>query len=190
MVFADRTLENFIGTLANETKQLFASLRASLDVTDKPLLQRMRETDVENYMPGAVLAKVDRMSMQHALEVRAPLLGRQVADFAMRMAADDLCVAGHSKRVLKQLAARYIPREWLDRPKMGFGMPVSGWGGATLAQEVSALLLSPECRLAAWIEPERLKRFVEFHMKTPTTYQLWSVFILELWLRNHAGRVA
>jgi asparagine synthase (glutamine-hydrolysing) len=190
LIFPDQTLEKFIGFLPEATKNLLAALRAPLDLTDKPLLQRLRETDIENYMPGAVLAKVDRMSMQHALEVRAPLLGRGVADFAMRMAADDLCVPGHSKRVLKQLAARSIPRAWLDRPKMGFGMPISGWGGAELAAEVSKLLLTPECRLAAWIAPERLKRFAEYHQKTPGTYQLWTVFVLELWLRDHPGHPA
>ncbi len=187
MIFADPTLEKFIGPLPEATKNLLADMRAPLERTDKPLLQRLRETDIENYLPNAVLSKVDRMSMQHALEVRAPLLGCQVADFAMRLAADDLCVLGHSKRVLKQLAGRYIPREWLERPKMGFGMPVNGWGGEALAIEVSKLLLNPDCCLAAWVGPERLKRFVQFHLKTPTTYQLWSVFVLELWLRVHPG---
>ncbi len=187
MIFSDAALEKFIGPLPELTRELMETLRLPLDRTEKPLLQRLRETDIENYMPGAVLAKVDRMSMQHALEVRAPLLARPIADFAMRLAADDLCTPDHSKRVLKQLAARYIPREWLERPKMGFGMPVRGWGGTALATEVADLLLGSDCRLVAWIQPENLRRFVEYHWQRPHTYQLWAVFVLELWLRNHVG---
>ncbi|MGE3623288.1 MAG: asparagine synthase (glutamine-hydrolyzing) [Bdellovibrionales bacterium] len=190
LVFADQTLEKFIGPLPEDTKALLANMRQPLRSTDKPLLQRLRKTDIENYLPGAVLSKVDRISMQHALEVRAPLLGRQVADFAMRMASEDLCTPSFSKRVLKQLAARYIPREWLDRPKMGFGLPVKGWGGKELAGEVHSLLTDTKCRLSEWIDKNRLLRFSQFHNETPVTYQLWAVYILELWLRTHPSRAA
>jgi len=187
MIFSDQAVEKFIGSVPEMTHLLLSAMRTPLESRLKPLLQRLRETDIQNYLPGAVLAKVDRMSMQHSLEVRAPLLGRQVADFAMKMSANDLCTADQSKRVLKHLAARYIPHEWLNRPKMGFGLPVTDWADNELAIGVSKLLLEPDCRLSSWIEPQKLKRFVDFHLKTPVTYQLWSVFVLELWLRQHAS---
>jgi asparagine synthase (glutamine-hydrolysing) len=190
MTFPDATLEKFSGTLTQQSRDLFEALRMPLRDKSLPLLQRMRQSDIENYLPGAVLAKVDRMSMQHSLEVRAPLLGRAVAQFSMSIAANDLCVPGASKRVLKHLAQRYIPRAGLDRPNMGFGMPVKSWGAEKLAQEVSKLLLSPDCRISGWITPDRLKRFSQYHSSTPQTYQLWAVYILELWLRHHSGTVA
>ena len=65
-------------------------------------------------MPGAVLAKVDRMSMQHSLEVRAPLIGIEVADFAKRLAADDCYAAGKRQSFLKKVASRYLPEEWMN----------------------------------------------------------------------------
>jgi len=116
-------------------------------------------------------------------------LGRKVADFAMRMAADDLSTPTTAKEVLKRVAERYIPREWLDRKKKGFSIPtVDQWGGVALAKELEDLLLSPECRLAAWIPTERLKRFVAFHLATPQNSHMWVVYILEQWLRTHAAR--
>jgi len=190
-LFTVQALEKFIGPLPKDTAERLDRMRAPLDITDKPLLQRLRENDIENYLPGAVLAKVDRMSMQHSLEVRAPLLGRAVADFAARMAADDLCTIDHSKRVLKQLAARHMPREWLDRPKKGFAIPTTAsWGGVKLAAELKTLLTGPECRLAAWIAPERLGRFIDYHMKTPMIWHMWPIFVLEKWLRSHPGTPA
>lgn len=190
LVFGDAAITKFIGHMPDKTASLLTSLRHQLNAPDLPILQRLRETDIQNYMPGAVLPKVDRMSMQHALEVRAPLLGRKVADFAMQMAAEDLCTASQSKKVLKHLAARYIPRTWLDRPKMGFGLPLQGWGGQELAQAVEELLTDGSCCLNKWIDSDAIHRFLNYHRQTPGTYQLWEVFILELWLRSHLHHAA
>jgi asparagine synthase (glutamine-hydrolysing) len=137
-----------------------------------------------------VLPKVDRMSMQHALEVRAPFLGRKVADFAARMAADDLCRPDQTKILLKHLAARYVPRAWIDQPKKGFGLPMQGWGGSELTNAVATLLEDPACCLGKWIDAPARTRFLDFHRATPATYQLWAIYILELWLRANMHRVA
>jgi asparagine synthase (glutamine-hydrolysing) len=190
LIFPEPTLEKVMGPLPAETHAFMADLRAPLRRQDVPLLHKLRETDIENYMPGAVLAKVDRMSMQHALETRAPLLGRAIADFAMNCTVKDLYHPptdgpGQGKRVLKRVASRFLPPDWMARPKKGFGMPVAGWGGAALAAEVQKLLLSPDCRLAAWIDIDHRRRFCAFHAATPVTYHLWTVFLLESWLRSH-----
>lgn len=190
MILHDAAIEKFLGYIPAETAAVLAGLRAPLTLQTKPLLHRLRETDVQNYMPGAVLAKVDRMSMQHALEVRAPFLGREVADFAMRMAADDLCTTDQTKRLVKHLCARHVPRPWLDQPKKGFGLPTKGWGGGELTEELARLFQEPDCRLRQWISAERLERFIAFHRATPAVYQLWTVFILELWLRAHPHKAA
>ena len=189
MIFVDATLEKFLGYIPDETKTLLASIRAELNSGTKPALQLMRECDIEYYMPGDILAKVDRMSMQHSLEVRSPFLGRKVADFAMQMAADDLSTPTTAKEVLKQVAQRYIPREWLDRKKRGFSIPtVNEWGGVSLAKELEDMLLSPSCALANWIEPSKLRSFVNFHLSSPQNSHMWVVYILEQWLRSHKSR--
>lgn len=190
MVFGDSAINKFIGHIPDKTADILDMMRKPLDLTDLPIIQRLRETDIQYYMPGAVLPKVDRMSMQHALEVRAPLLGRKVADFAMRMAGDDLCTATETKRVLKQVAARYIPRAWLDRQKKGFGIPLQGWGGDQLYNAVNTLLHDEYCCLKKWIDTPSIERFLAYHQQTPVTYQLWEIYILELWFRSHLHRAA
>ena len=76
-------------------------------------------------MPGAVLAKVDRMSMQHSLEVRTPFLNVELARFAERLPEKVLADGEFSKRALREVAYRYLPRDLIDMPKRGFGLPMS-----------------------------------------------------------------
>ena len=104
-----------------------ARLRSEVDRGEVPLFCRLRKTDVENYMPGAVLAKVDRMSMQHSLEVRTPFLNIELARFAERL-PESVLYNTRGKLVLREIAYRYLPRDLVDLPKKGFGLPMSRWG--------------------------------------------------------------
>jgi asparagine synthase (glutamine-hydrolysing) len=91
----------------------------------RPALHALRQLDFNTYLPGAVLAKVDRMSMRHALEVRTPFLSPQMMDLASRASAG-LCWSGQVQKVaLRHLLARYLPHEYVYAPKKGFGMPAS-----------------------------------------------------------------
>jgi asparagine synthase (glutamine-hydrolysing) len=91
----------------------------------RPALQALRQFDFHTYLPGAVLAKVDRMSMQHALEVRTPFLSPRVMALSSR-ASVGVCWAGNvQKVVLRHLLARYLPAALVNAPKKGFGMPGS-----------------------------------------------------------------
>ena len=91
----------------------------------RPTIHSLRELDFHTYLPGAVLAKVDRMSMRHALEVRTPFLSPSMMALA-RKASVGLCWAGNVQKVaLRHLLARYLPKEHVFAPKKGFGMPSS-----------------------------------------------------------------
>jgi asparagine synthase (glutamine-hydrolysing) len=190
LVFRDDAIEKFLGHIPDGLKIWLTARRDELKNDPRPLINKMREQDALHYMPGAVLAKVDRMSMQHALEVRAPLLGRKIADFAMTLAADECYADGQGKLVLKELAARYLPRDWLQRPKMGFGLPVTGWDASALATATTSLLLDKDCRLQQWINVEKLRKFCNYHARQPHLYQLWCIYMLEHWLRQHPHQVA
>ena len=185
LVFPDHELDPLMGGIPETTATLLAKLRGGITDDPRPLGNVLRESDADNYLPGAVLAKVDRMSMQASLEVRAPLLGRAVADFAAGLAEADCFEPGRGKRVLKQLAARYIPAEWINRPKMGFGMPVRDWGVRELIGPARADLLSPGGRVAEWLDRGAIEAFFDRQAVKPNLYQLWSLFLLEHWLRRH-----
>jgi len=185
LVFPDDELERVFGVIPANLKASLLELRNGIDRDSRPLLNVLRELDARHYMPGAVLAKVDRMSMQHSLEVRAPLIGIDVARFAMDLAADDCYQAGQGKLVLKRVASRYVPAEWMARPKRGFGLPMDMWGARQLLPALDGLIRSADCRLAEWIPHTNLVRYLdhlgaEFH-----AYRAWALFVLENWLRTH-----
>jgi asparagine synthase (glutamine-hydrolysing) len=186
----DAVLAELFGAVPPGLARDLAAERGFLDRPGAPLLHRMRELDARHYMPGAVLPKVDRMSMQHALEVRAPLLGIEVAQFAARLGAEDCWTPGSGKRVLKRVAERYVPRAWLDRPKRGFGLPMDGWGKDALLPAAASLLLAPEGRLQHWIARPALQRFLAGQEASFSPYRVWALFVLETWLRHHPAEPA
>lgn len=187
LTFGDGTLERAAGPLPESWRAEVQSWRDAIDADPRPMGAILREEDVRRYMPGAVLAKVDRMTMQHSLEVRAPLLGRAVADFAMGLSENDCFGQGLGKKVLRAVAERHVPRQILDRPKMGFGLPIAGWGSDVLRQEAAALLSGPACRLQDWVDIDRMRTYCAGEANT---YQLWALLVLESWLRDHPAEAA
>lgn len=95
--------------------------------TDLPLLDRMRRFDQAEYLPDDLLAKVDRASMAVSLEVRVPILDHRVVEFSWSLPNDLLSRDGRGKWPLRQVLYRHVPREIVDRPKVGFTVPLAGW---------------------------------------------------------------
>ena len=185
LVYPDAVLGRLLGGMPAGLGADLATAREGIDRDQRPLINVLRELDAANYLPGAVLAKVDRMSMQHSLEVRAPLLGIEVANFAMGLAADDCYAKGQGKLVLKRVARRYIPEAWLNRPKRGFGMPMDRWGAKELLPITRQRLLASDGKVRGWIDPARLERFLFRQRLDFNAYRVWSLFILENWLASH-----
>jgi glycosyltransferase involved in cell wall biosynthesis len=187
--------EEQLGELFGELPPAFAShlsgLRRAVDDGRTPLHCRLRQTDVDNYMPGAVLPKVDRMSMRHSLEVRTPFLSVDLARFAERLPQSRLIVGDRGKLVLRELAYRHLPRELIDRPKQGFGLPMSQWGRDELLKVAAALLESDDSRLAASLGRPAIARFLHRQRSKGgfSTYQVWAIATLESWLRVHPARL-
>jgi asparagine synthase (glutamine-hydrolysing) len=135
-------IENLFGFLPEGFADHLARLRSELDEAGPGrLLEAMRRSDVDNYMPGAVLPKVDRMSMRNSLEVRTPFLNTELAHFAQRLPESVLVQGGRGKLVLREVAYRHLPRELVDLPKKGFGLPMSDWARTSLLSVAQTVLL-------------------------------------------------
>ncbi|HTE04546.1 MAG TPA: asparagine synthase C-terminal domain-containing protein, partial [Planctomycetota bacterium] len=183
-----------VGSLAGpaglaHARALFERWAARIDDDRRPLIHRLREIDADTYMPGAVLAKVDRMSMAFALEVRCPLLDVAVARHAESLPAELVWQHGFSKPVLRTLAARYLPREHWERRKLGFGLPGGAWNSARMLDLCEELLLARDSRAAGVLDRDGLRRFVA-RQRQPgcfSVFQTWTVLMLECWLRHQAS---
>lgn len=95
--------------------------------------------DMDTYLPGDILCKVDRATMKYSLEARCPILDRDVMEYSFRMNHDIKYSRGIKKRILKDIAYDYIPKELLERPKVGFSVPLDKWMRGPLKEELLAM---------------------------------------------------
>lgn len=93
-------------------------------------------TDMDTYLPGDILCKVDRASMKYSLEARCPFLDKNVMEFSMGLPLEYKIKDGNMKRMIKDLTLRYIPKELMDRPKQGFSVPRERWMRNELKEEL------------------------------------------------------
>ena len=181
-------LRGLIGTAdGGSTEALAAGWVDELNHSSSHLLDRMRVHDAAHYLPGAVLTKVDRMSMAHGLEVRSPFLDREVASFASRLSGDNCYRDDVLKPVLRKLATRYLPKDYIERPKMGFGLPKELWARDGLRDLCDLVSLGRDGRLAEYLERDRLSAYLEWAWtrRKPPIYSIWNLLLMEHWLREN-----
>ena len=150
----------------------------------------MMHYDVQTYLPEDLLVKVDIATMAHSLEGRSPLLDHEVME-AAALLPDSLKLQGTNlKHLLKQIAYRLVPRELLDRPKMGFGVPLDAWFRGELYDYACDHVLSARARARGIVEPGYAERLLREHKsgRRPWHYQIWNLLVLELWFRTFIDR--
>ena len=187
LVSTERHIEELFGSVPTALAVHLDRLRTQVNQAEPPLFCRLRKTDVDNYLPGAVLPKVDRMSMRHSLEVRTPFLNTELASFAERLQLSNLYSAGRGKLLLREVAYRYLPRRLLDTPKKGFGIPMSKWAREQLLGVAATLLEGSDCRLREALGDAGIQRFLSRQRAHGgfSAYQVWALVTLESWLRHH-----
>jgi len=153
--------------------------------TSDSCLQRAQYADLQVYLPNDVLVKVDRMSMAHSLEIRCPLLDRQVIELAFRIPADVKMPSLRPKHLLRTLASARLPRRIQNMPKRGFTAPVGEWMGRTYANLFRADVLSSGASTAGLIDLDRVRTLFNQHVsgQADNGYTLWAVWMLERWAR-------
>jgi asparagine synthase (glutamine-hydrolysing) len=168
-----------------------APWQAIADAPGLPLAQRLQSVDIESYLPGDILVKVDRASMAVSLESRAPFLDHELAELAARIPSEMLIDGRGGKKLLKAVAKRFVPASAIDRPKMGFGVPVAEWLRGPLRPMVQELLLAPDSRTRALYRPRALERVVAQHASGRRNWQgaIWTMLMLELFWRRWAPAV-
>ncbi len=149
--------------------------------------------DMDTYLPGDILCKVDRASMKYSLESRCPILDKEVMEYSFRIPHEFKYMNGDKKHILKDIAYDYIPRELLDRPKVGFGVPLDSWLRGPLKEQLLTMCDVDFLKRQGIFDPEYTSKMINSYIATgdggPATganYSkiTWSFFVFQQWYRR------
>jgi asparagine synthase (glutamine-hydrolysing) len=150
------------------------------------VIERMMQLDMLTYLPDDILTKVDRATMAVSLESRAPLLDRRVVEFAWGLPVDLKHREGVSKWVLREVLYRHVPKALIERPKMGFEVPIGLWLRGPLKDWAAAMLDQERLRREGWFDPGVIARHWDEHVTGRCNWglQLWNVLMFQSWLET------
>jgi asparagine synthase (glutamine-hydrolysing) len=166
-----------------ETVLTSPSLRA--DIPDP--ISLMMYLDLVTYLPDDILVKVDRASMGVSLEVRAPFLdNHEVVEFAWQLPMNLKIRNGQGKWILRQVLNRYVPAHLIERPKMGFGVPIDAWLRGPLREWGEELLDKTRIQREGFFNHEPIRQKWQEHLsgRRNWQYDLWEILMFQAWLEN------
>lgn len=148
---------------------------------------RMMALDGLTYLPDDILAKVDRASMAVSLETRAPFLDRGVVEFAWSLPMSMKLGDGQGKWILRRLLDRHVPRHLIERPKMGFAVPLDAWLRGPLRDWAESLLSEDRLRREGFLDAMPIRAAWKRHLSGEASlgYRLWSVLMFQAWLAHN-----
>ena len=146
--------------------------------------------DMDTYLPGDILCKMDRASMKYSLEARCPILDPDVMDFSYRIPHAFKYAAGDKKHILKEIAYDYIPRELLERPKKGFGVPLDKWLRGPLKEQLLCYIGHDFLKRQNLFDESYVQKMVGSYLETGDRGRgtgenysglVWAFFVFQQW---------
>lgn len=151
-------------------------------------VDRMLRADLLSYLPEDLLVKVDRATMANSLEARAPLLDHRLVEFAARLPVNRKMAGSTSKVLLRTIAKELMPAEMVERPKMGFGVPIGKWFRGPLGDRFTELVLAPDAASRAHLDTSVAAGLLAEHRARHAEHghRLWALLMFETWARRWA----
>jgi asparagine synthase (glutamine-hydrolysing) len=194
---SNERLPRWFGALTHsERRQLLAAhaagSQAKLEVQfdtapGNSLLRRILYFDQTSWLPDNLLERGDRMTMAASIEARMPFMDHELAAFVSGL-SDDWRVRGRTtKRILREAMLRLLPAQILERPKVGFRVPVNEWFRTSMKEYLNDHLLGSESRTRGYYQPQMLRRYLDEHMAGRQNHEklLWSMLNLEIWHKEY-----
>lgn len=171
----------------NATEIDMLNAKNLLNHTNKTYKEWMMFADSKTYMIDDILTKVDRAAMAVSLETRVPFLNHNIFEFAWSLPIEYKIKNGVGKRILRDILYKYVPKELIERPKMGFGIPVDSWLRGELKEWASDLLCFDKIEQQGYLNPQLVQHYWVEHQSGKRNWQaaLWSILMFQSWLTEN-----
>ncbi|WP_419784433.1 asparagine synthase (glutamine-hydrolyzing) [Maridesulfovibrio sp.] len=154
--------------------------------TQDELTGWMQFMDAANYLPDDILTKVDRAAMAVSLETRAPFLDHEIVEFSQRLPLHLRIMGGQGKHALRQILYKYVPREMIERPKMGFGVPIDSWLRGPLREWAEEMLHPERLDNEGYFNTGQIRLAWNEHLAgiKDNQYKIWSILMFQSWCEH------